>query len=289
MFDGLDTVATVTLNGRETGRTAHMHRGYRFDVRAALRDGRNELAVHFRSALEYAEETEARLGRCEHAYPHPFTIGPQDGLRLRPGLGPRPADRGHLEALRLERWRTARLAGVRPLVTVEGDGTGWVEVHADIERSGAGPARPLVLTATVDGLDREVRASPDETTAVAALRVPDARLWRPAGHGGQPLCDLVVTLHEAGAGADADAGADAGEGTKAGTITAPLYRLARRIGFRTVTLDTVVDDLLVSRPAGATHSVTVRTGVRLDDPTAALTGPLVPRAAGGSGAPASRS
>src|ERR1043165_3537049 len=29
---GLDTVATVTLNGVVLGRTANMHRGYRFDV-----------------------------------------------------------------------------------------------------------------------------------------------------------------------------------------------------------------------------------------------------------------
>ncbi|MEV0132488.1 glycoside hydrolase family 2 protein, partial [Dactylosporangium sp. NPDC050688] len=34
--EGLDTVATVTLNGVEVGRTANMHRGYRFDVRGVL-------------------------------------------------------------------------------------------------------------------------------------------------------------------------------------------------------------------------------------------------------------
>ena len=33
--EGLDTVATVTLNGVALGRTANMHRGYRFDVRDA--------------------------------------------------------------------------------------------------------------------------------------------------------------------------------------------------------------------------------------------------------------
>ena len=38
---GLDTVATVELNGRVLGRTQNMHRGYRFDVRELLRDGDN--------------------------------------------------------------------------------------------------------------------------------------------------------------------------------------------------------------------------------------------------------
>jgi beta-mannosidase len=59
---GLDTIATVTLNGVEIGRTENMHRGYRFDVRDVLRVGVNRLAVRFESAYAYAEAG-ARLGR----------------------------------------------------------------------------------------------------------------------------------------------------------------------------------------------------------------------------------
>ncbi|MBI4927801.1 MAG: glycoside hydrolase family 2 protein, partial [Anaerolineae bacterium] len=35
--DGLDTLATITLNGRELGRTDNMFRQYRWDVKALLR------------------------------------------------------------------------------------------------------------------------------------------------------------------------------------------------------------------------------------------------------------
>ena len=62
VFDGLDTVATVKLNGVEIGRTANMHRSYRFDVRASLVGGNNALEVDFASALEYALDREATLG-----------------------------------------------------------------------------------------------------------------------------------------------------------------------------------------------------------------------------------
>ena len=34
---GIDTVATLTLDGHELGRTANQHRSYRFDVRDLLR------------------------------------------------------------------------------------------------------------------------------------------------------------------------------------------------------------------------------------------------------------
>lgn len=74
VFDGLDTVATITLNGHVIGTTANMHRSYRFDVRPHLMDGANELTVDFASALQYAEERETELGRRDHVYPHPFNM-----------------------------------------------------------------------------------------------------------------------------------------------------------------------------------------------------------------------
>jgi beta-mannosidase len=59
---GLDTVATVTLNDVELGRTANMHRGYRFDVRDALVPGTNRLRIRFDSAFDYAQALRDRLG-----------------------------------------------------------------------------------------------------------------------------------------------------------------------------------------------------------------------------------
>ncbi|MCZ9342990.1 hypothetical protein NGM37_35055, partial [Streptomyces sp. TRM76130] len=49
VFDGLDTVAEITLDGRPLGRTRNMHRSHRFDVTGL--SGR--LTVRFASA--YAE------------------------------------------------------------------------------------------------------------------------------------------------------------------------------------------------------------------------------------------
>src|SRR4051794_17912620 len=51
---GLDTVATVELNGAVLARTQNMHRTYRFDLRPVLRDGDNLLAVTFAAPLTEA-------------------------------------------------------------------------------------------------------------------------------------------------------------------------------------------------------------------------------------------
>ncbi|WNV88159.1 glycosyl hydrolase 2 galactose-binding domain-containing protein [Umezawaea sp. Da 62-37] len=217
VFDGLDTVATVELNGQVLGTTKNMHRGYRFDVRGLLRGGANELVVSFRSALAYAEEVEAELGRREHAYPHPFNMIRKMACSFGWDWGPDLQTAGIWKPVRLERWRAARLASTRPLVTVDADGTGRVEVHVDVERAGTAV---LELVAAVDG--RETRVPIDGDTGVATALVPDADLWWPVGYGAQPRYDLSVALLADGEVVDTS---------------------EHRIGFRTITVDTAPDEI----------------------------------------------
>jgi beta-mannosidase len=224
VFDGLDTVATVTLNGRELGRVANMHRTYRFDVREVLRDGTNTLTVEIASALTHAEKVEAELGRRDHAYPSPFNMIRKMACSFGWDWGPDLQTAGIWKPVRLERWTTARLAAVRPLVTVGEDGTGHVTVHADVEHATPAPGERLELVVSIPAQDRTVRVTvePGRTRATVTLTVPDVRLWWPAGYGDHPLYDLEVDL--AGAGTALDA-----------------YR--RRIGFRTITVDTEPDGI----------------------------------------------
>lgn len=47
VFEGLDTFATVYVNGLEIGRTENMHRGYSFDITRIVKPGKNTIAVQF--------------------------------------------------------------------------------------------------------------------------------------------------------------------------------------------------------------------------------------------------
>ena len=58
-FAGLDTVATVLLNGETLGEANNMFLPYEFDVTDRLRDGANEIRVDFRSAKGVGEERRA--------------------------------------------------------------------------------------------------------------------------------------------------------------------------------------------------------------------------------------
>lgn len=57
--DGLDTLATVTLNGRILGQTNNMFRQYRWDVKEAVQTSGNELVITFASAVQYIGEKQA--------------------------------------------------------------------------------------------------------------------------------------------------------------------------------------------------------------------------------------
>lgn len=50
-FDGLDTFATVTLNGTKILECENMHRTFRVDVTEVATPGENELQITFESAL----------------------------------------------------------------------------------------------------------------------------------------------------------------------------------------------------------------------------------------------
>ncbi|MDT0401751.1 MULTISPECIES: glycoside hydrolase family 2 protein [Streptomyces] len=212
VFDGLDTVAEVLLDGRTLGRTRNMHRSYRFDVTGLS----GPLAVRFTSAYTEAEAVRAALGERPGAYAEPYQYLRKMACSFGWDWGPTLVTAGIWRPVRLERWSTARIARVRPLVTVE-DGVGQVELAVEVERFGG--ATPLIVEAGVGGV--RARAAVDGTAGSVRLRVPDAELWWPRGYGEQPLYDVELTLLH-------------------GEETLDSWR--RRIGFRTVELDTSADE-----------------------------------------------
>ncbi|MEY7975576.1 glycoside hydrolase family 2 protein [Streptomyces pilosus] len=211
VFDGLDTVAEILLDGRPLGRVRNMHRSYRFDVTGL--SGR--LAVRFAPAHAEAEAVRGRLGERPGAYAEPYQYLRKMACSFGWDWGPTLVTAGIWRPVRLERWSTARIARVRPLVTVE-DGAGRVELAVEVERSRV--EAPLAVEATVGGVS--ARAELDGTAGTVRLRVPDARLWWPRGYGDQPLYDVELTLLH-------------------GEEALDCWR--RRIGFRTVRLDTSPD------------------------------------------------
>ncbi|MGA5316460.1 glycoside hydrolase family 2 protein [Streptomyces pseudogriseolus] len=211
VFDGLDTVAEILLDGRPLGRVRNMHRSYRFDVTGL--SGR--LTVRFASAYDEADAVRAAVGNRPGAYPEPYQYVRKMACSFGWDWGPTLVTAGIWRPVRLEHWSTARIARVRPLATVA-DGAGVVELAVDVERTERGA--PLDVEASVGGV--RARARIEGTAGTVCLRVPDVRLWWPRGYGEQPLYDVELTLFD-------------------GEVAVDSWR--RRTGFRTVELDTSPD------------------------------------------------
>ncbi|WP_239514260.1 glycoside hydrolase family 2 protein [Streptosporangium sp. 'caverna'] len=227
--EGLDTVATVVLNGVEVAVTANQHRSYGFAVRDLLLEGKNTLRVRFASPYEYIEARRAELGDRPGSYDDRYQFIRKMACNFGWDWGPAVVTSGIWRPIGLRSWSGARLASVRPLVS----GDGRVEVHVTIERASAGTASgastgtaseaasgtgpgttsgtdsgatsgadgrpeepPLTVTASVAGIEHEVRLAPGENEAVLTLQVPDPELWWPRGYGEQTRYELVVGLGE---------------------------------------------------------------------------------------------
>ncbi|GGI46742.1 beta-mannosidase [Agromyces flavus] len=217
-FDGLDTVATITLNGVVVGEVANQHRSYRYDVTDVLRAGENALVVAFRSPVRYANDQSVALGARPHGYPLPYQAIRKSACNFGWDWGIATFTSGLWRPARLESWSTARLAQVlvhaSPAET--GDG-GVIEATVRVERASDDD---LHLELDVAGVRSDVTIPAGTDEARLRVELESVERWWPAGYGEQPLSDVRIRL-------------GAGGGV--------LDEVRRRVGFRTIRWDTEPD------------------------------------------------
>ena len=191
--EGLDTVATIRLNGHEVGSSANQHRSYRFVVSDLLVPGRNELEVAFAAPVLEAERRAAEIGDRPHVNVHPYNALRKAAYSYGWDWGADLAGVGIWKSLRLESWSVVRLGTVRPLAILDGT-SGVLEVHAELEWASTPALASAALAVRVAGVEGSVRVLPGQTAAMVSLVVPDVQVWWPRGYGEQPRYDVSVDL-----------------------------------------------------------------------------------------------
>jgi len=217
---GLDTLATLCINGTEIAQTDNMFRTWEFDVKPVLTPGENTIDFTFASASRHIQSRQQER-------PLPSWCGPREPrgrewLRKEPcnfgwDWGPVVVTCGIWRPIELVAFSCARLNDVhiRQDHTHPGKALLRVEVAAE-----ATTAEPLTVEVNVCLKGRTVAttvASLTDGRAVADLAVEDPELWWPNGLGAQPLYEVQVELRDAHG--------------------ASLDRTAKRVGIRTLRLD----------------------------------------------------
>ena len=190
--EGLDTLASVEINGQLAGKADNMHRTWEFDVKSLLKSGENTVSVTFASPTKYIRE----------AYKAHRLEGSSDAMEGFPYLrkahcmfgwdwGPRLPDCGIWRDIMLIGWDCARIRDVLVRQRHE-NGRVTLDIDTRITRRGGGMLKVDVDVEPPDG------ARYFATGAKCAIEIENPQLWWPAGFGDQPMYTVKVRLSRDG-------------------------------------------------------------------------------------------
>lgn len=235
-FDGLDTFATVTLNGQPLLQADNSHRTWRARVDGKLRARGNELRIVLRSPIRtLLPGVQAMPHKIAGNYPSPYGDEPKDAMVgnfvRKPGYhfgwdwGPRYVTAGIWRPVRLESWDAQRLTALavqtRALDATRAD----LEVAVEVESAAVGTAAVQIDVLDPDGkrvarIDRKALLKAGDNRIVMPVALPQPRRWWPAGQGEQARYTVRATLAPG---------------------TTDANRIEQRTGLRTVELRREVD------------------------------------------------
>lgn len=185
--EGLDTLAHVSLNGREIAFADNMHITWVWDVKEQLHAGENTLEIRFDSPILYCAKKAEEAPGWESSDATPgFRHLRKAHCMFGWDWGPRLPDAGIWRPIFLRTWDAARLENAL-MLQAHHDGVVDVTIRPEIAGESA-------WSAEITAPDGEVMIIPETTAAEQVVRVKNPQLWWPNGLGDQPLYRVTVRL-----------------------------------------------------------------------------------------------
>lgn len=185
--EGLDTLAHVSLNGREIAFADNMHITWVWDVKEQLHAGENTLEIRFDSPILYCAKRAEEAPGWESSDATPgFRHLRKAHCMFGWDWGPRLPDAGIWRPIFLRTWDTARLENAL-MLQAHHDGVVDVTIRPEIAGESA-------WSAEITAPDGEVMIIPKTTAAEQVVTIQNPQLWWPNGLGKQPLYRVTVRL-----------------------------------------------------------------------------------------------
>lgn len=185
--EGLDTLAHVSLNGREIAFADNMHITWVWDVKEQLHAGENTLEIRFDSPILYCAKKAEEAPGWESSDATPgFRHLRKAHCMFGWDWGPRLPDAGIWRPIFLRTWDAARLENAL-MLQAHHDGVVDVTIRPEIAGESA-------WSAEITAPDGEVLTLPETTAAEQVITIEHPQLWWPNGLGKQPLYRVTVRL-----------------------------------------------------------------------------------------------
>ncbi|MBI1279264.1 MAG: glycoside hydrolase family 2 protein [Anaerolineaceae bacterium] len=222
---GLDTIATLYLNGALLGSADNMFRTWEYDVKPGLHEGENTLEIQFAAPMPYVRRMDAEKGEMA-GWVEPMRINSGAWIRKEPcnfgwDWGPKMPTCGIWRDIELVAFDTARLTDVN-IQQEHYDGQVALNIKLAAERA-ANDSLMAAITISKDGkvvVTQSVTFTGD--LAEASIAIPNPELWWVNNFGEQPLYTVEVVLQD--------------------TNGKALDSSTKKIGLRTLTLERHSDE-----------------------------------------------
>ena len=231
VFDGLDTFASVWVNGTRLLSADNAHRRWRADAKALLHAGDNEILVRIASPIRTLQpmvlaEKNALPGEYDSAFgdepkgrqTSPYIRKPK--YQYGWDWGPRLVAMGIWRPARLEAWDTARIERLQVAQDDLNDAEARLTARMTLVADRAATQTVRVALSGPNGerqsVERQVALAAGTNSIAIPLTVARPQRWQPVGYGAQPLYTVTGALVDGGTMRDS---------------------ATRTIGLRTVTLD----------------------------------------------------
>jgi len=195
--EGLDTLASIHINGNKVGDTNNMFRTWEFDIKRYLKDGQNHIMIVFRSTIPYIRER-AKRRKVWHTGIGQERIEDSNQIRKMQcnygwDWGPKLVTCGIWKSIEIQAYDEVKIEDLH-IIQEHHDNRVILNATAELSR------KPLK---TVEGCLKlffrkevvyETKWEIAEKETSVSFEVPEPRLWWPNNMGPQNLYRVVFTV-----------------------------------------------------------------------------------------------
>ncbi|HJL72082.1 MAG TPA: glycoside hydrolase family 2 protein, partial [Candidatus Poseidoniia archaeon] len=206
-FDGLDTYSDVYLNEQPILKADNMFRAWQIACKKFLREGENELRIHFHSPITEGQE---KLNASPHFIPtsnEPKPVGYQTSVHTRKAQyhygwdwGPRLVTSGIWRPIDLRGWSGAKIRNIFYQLKKLTETSAHYSVHLEIET-----VKEMLIDIHIAANSKSMREISQQTNVEKGTNflsldfiIDNPELWWPNGFGDQNLYQIKAKISSKG-------------------------------------------------------------------------------------------